>query len=236
MPASLGEQAPNFANRQPAVMEANGHLPAATRFAVPLPPGQVSSGTASAISQEEELRVPRFEGECTLVVRNIPARYTQAQLVDMWPAAGQFNLLHLPHDHNRKCNAGKAFINFISHHAAIAFWQKWQGAQLVQKAKIKGLNIVQADIQGFDAYLQNLLVNGRIKKKINMPVIFDIDGTPGNFRKVMDAFLDGTWYEGQRTANAVSSLASSGHSTPTHTVPPNAAGPCGLGPNHFFYG
>lgn len=194
-------------------------------FAVPLPRGRVISGTAAAISNGSAKEDPGVAlsnalakedlGEVTLLIRNIPARCTQAQLLEIWEAQGRYNMLHLPYDHHRKCNAGKAFVNFISRQAAIEFQEKWQGQQLIPKAKVKGLNIAKAEVQGFEGYIRTLLCHGRIKKKINMPAVLSADGSIADFRKIMDVFLkDVTHLPERQELEPLSSRPSSEPSTP----------------------
>lgn len=131
---------------------------------------------------------PLPHGVTTLIVRNIPARCTQASLLDLWPPEGVYNLLHLPYDHRRKCHVGKAMINFVSSMAAEAFRAKWQGGLVSPKAKVKKLSMVAADVQGLRGYLDNLLPlwrSGRMKNKIDIPIIIQPDGSFGDFKALM---------------------------------------------------
>lgn len=161
---------------------------------------------------------PLLEDATTLIVRNIPARCTQATLLDLWPPNGVYNLIHLPFDHKRKCHVGKAVINFVSHAAALDFRMKWQGETLVPKAKVKKLSIAVADVQGFREYLENLLPSwrsGRMKNKVDMPVIILPDGGFGDFKALM-AFMNGSVGQyGENSWGAMSAPLPVGRLTPS---------------------
>lgn len=96
---------------------------------------------------------PLEPGVTTLVIRNIPARYTKATLLQEWPPDGTFDLLHLPYyiDEQRSC--GYAFINFTSHEAALNFQTMAHGSYL-QLSTNKHLDVKAAEVQGVEATLQ----------------------------------------------------------------------------------
>lgn len=114
-------------------------------------------------------------------------RLTKAKLLEMWPAEGSYNLLHLPYCHKQQSNTGKAFVNCVSHEAALAFQARWQGVLLGPRGKVKALDIGTAEHQGFNEYLLDLVRSGRgdRMKKIDMPVLVGPDGTFGDFRAVV---------------------------------------------------
>ena len=57
------------------------------------------------------------ETRTTIMIRNIPNKYTQQKLLETLDSEGQqgrYDFLYLPMDQKNNCNVGYAFINFIS--------------------------------------------------------------------------------------------------------------------------
>jgi len=106
-------------------------------------------------SQEKPSKHPAKEKECTLVVRNIPACYSQESLLLEWPNKDDaYNLLYMPRSSSSDEGPSHAFINFISADAARAFKNKWHGKHLKQTTeKSTKLNVSTAKVQGSLAIL-----------------------------------------------------------------------------------
>jgi hypothetical protein len=125
----------------------------------------------------------------TLFVRNIPARFTQADLLEMWPAANCYNLLYLPFSHEQRRTIGCATINFLSYEAAMMFRETWHGRALIPDSGAKKLDTSAAKTQGLTnnlALMRNSKKILRIKNPRYLPTIIQEDGTLGNFRQVLD--------------------------------------------------
>eukprot|EP00931_Biecheleriopsis_adriatica_P062941 TRINITY_DN38039_c0_g2_i1.p1 TRINITY_DN38039_c0_g2~~TRINITY_DN38039_c0_g2_i1.p1 ORF type:complete len:426 (-),score=64.35 TRINITY_DN38039_c0_g2_i1:23-1300(-) len=111
----------------------------------------------------------------TIVVRNIPARYTQERLLEIWEPDGSYNFLYLPYSVRQKRGAGYVFINFCTHEAAVAFWQKVQGTRLPGCEHLKCVDIAVADVQGLEEnlrYWSNRKL-GRISNSNFLPIVLD---------------------------------------------------------------
>jgi len=111
----------------------------------------------------------------TLMVRNIPVRYTQDMLLKEWPNDdGSYNFLYLPICIKRKCNASYCFINFVTPQAALAFATLWHHKRLMCFSSRKPLDISLADLQGLDANLSSCMRNktSRIRNSHFQPVLF----------------------------------------------------------------
>jgi len=124
-----------------------------------------------------------------LIIRNIPARCTQEQLLEYWPPLGSYDLLYLPFNHRLYRTVGYVFVNFVSHAALVDFRDKWDGIALMPDANAKRLNMSAAEVQGFEANLINFSLNKnicRIKRERHMPVIIGPDGAFGDFKRLMN--------------------------------------------------
>jgi hypothetical protein len=96
--------------------------------------------------------------DCTLMLRNIPNKYTQSALLDDLDAyRASFNFFYLPTDFKNHCNLGYAFINFTNKAAAVDFVQEYDGKRLPRFPQSpKVLAVQKARIQGKDANIERL--------------------------------------------------------------------------------
>jgi hypothetical protein len=170
------------------------------RFATPLPPGPVSvqslaSSVSDVSSASDELpRQPKVipPGIQTLVVRNIPARITPSGLLDIWPPIGMYNFLHMPYSYRHRRTVGCVFINFVSHGAAVAFTQAWDGKFIINDSNTKKLDISIAEIQGYDDNLMHMRCSKKVMRMRNtryLPLIILDDGSIANFRQTMASIV-----------------------------------------------
>lgn len=94
----------------------------------------------------------------TLVVRNIPPRFTLEHLLCQWPV--EIDFLYLPNSFESAGNLSFAFVNFTSAAAAEAFREQWHKKRLPGPRSRKALDIGAAEVQGLT---QNLARFGRGK-------------------------------------------------------------------------
>lgn len=95
---------------------------------------------------------PLPAGTVTLVVRNIPARYSKEMLLEEWIPDGSYNILHLPFNVALERPCGYAFINFVSPEEASKFQVKVHGTYF-QVGSRKHLDVSAAEVQGFESTL-----------------------------------------------------------------------------------
>jgi len=130
-----------------------------------------------------------WEEAKTLMVRNIPVRYTQDMLLKEWPNdTGMYDFVYLPICIDRKRNASFCFINFVDTESALKFHTAWHKQRLQHFSTRKPLDISPADVQGRDENLLQIVRNKtfRIRNVHFQPAIFD-----GADRVSMEAFMDG---------------------------------------------
>jgi len=126
-------------------------------------PSATSGATAPAMPPSDRMLQEGIQSVTTLMVRNVPARYTREKLLQEWPQSQlSFDLFYLPYDFQKKRFRGYAFLNFTSVHHAIAFKRQWHGQKLQHHGRCCKLDIVPAHLQGFQAmvrYVQDHLID-----------------------------------------------------------------------------
>lgn len=88
----------------------------------------------------------------TVMLRNIPNKYTRAALLVALSDHGfdpaTCNNLYLPMDTESGCNLGYAFLNFVSHGHALEFKTLFDGCRLPSSGSRKVCSVVWANKQG----------------------------------------------------------------------------------------
>jgi hypothetical protein len=94
----------------------------------------------------------------TLMVRNIPNKYTQQMLLTEFTennhGPGVIDFFYLPIDFKNRCNRGYAFINFVDHHDILNFHRQYYGKHWRTFNSDKICDITYARIQGKAAMLK----------------------------------------------------------------------------------
>ncbi|KAF4672479.1 hypothetical protein FOL47_000478 [Perkinsus chesapeaki] len=94
----------------------------------------------------------------TLMMKNIPNRYTQSELIQQISTSGfadKFDFFYLPIDRVSMANAGYCFINFITPELAKEFTHFYTGRTLGRFGSRKVVEVVPATIQGFRNNLEH---------------------------------------------------------------------------------
>eukprot|EP00929_Paragymnodinium_shiwhaense_P015043 TRINITY_DN123047_c0_g1_i1.p1 TRINITY_DN123047_c0_g1~~TRINITY_DN123047_c0_g1_i1.p1 ORF type:complete len:491 (-),score=128.92 TRINITY_DN123047_c0_g1_i1:138-1610(-) len=97
---------------------------------------------------------PEWVGVQTVMMRNIPNKYTQAMLSDEIGQnnfGGTFDFLYLPIDPETNANKGYAFINFVDPRHAWLFCLAFEGRKMGRFNSSKHVSVRPAVLQGFDA-------------------------------------------------------------------------------------
>jgi len=114
-------------------------------------------------------------GYTTVMLRNIPNRYSRDMLVDRLNQSykNEFDFVYLPIDFNSKCNVGYAFINFRTPIATQNFLNEFNGTKT--KTVLPGFSsnkiceVSFARVQGRDNNMENLRDEKFIEKLTESP-------------------------------------------------------------------
>lgn len=104
-------------------------------------------GDASAVP-------PEWSAVTTVMMRNLPNKYTQRMLlmeVHNCGFFGTFDFLYLPIDAETAANRGYAFLNFLDPGSAWMFRCMFEGRKMSRFNSKKVISVVPATLQGFDA-------------------------------------------------------------------------------------
>jgi len=120
---------------------------------------------------------PPLSNEITLMVRNIPNKYTPEGLLQTFAEyRDAITFYYLPTDFKNRCNLGYAFVNFCDQHVAARFADQLQDQKLPHFEKSEKVLLVQpARVQGFAANVKrfrNSSVMGVLPDDCK-PMIFD---------------------------------------------------------------
>jgi len=96
----------------------------------------------------------------TLVIRSIPPKAYQEDILVLWPPSWRYNFLYLPYNPKQRRPVGYVFINFISHEAARLFYSRWDGQVLTLEGHTRSLSVQAARVQGVVDILEHLQTQG----------------------------------------------------------------------------
>eukprot|EP00933_Yihiella_yeosuensis_P046696 TRINITY_DN42280_c0_g1_i1.p1 TRINITY_DN42280_c0_g1~~TRINITY_DN42280_c0_g1_i1.p1 ORF type:complete len:324 (-),score=58.91 TRINITY_DN42280_c0_g1_i1:120-998(-) len=130
------------------------------------------------VNLEEEYKNEEQKAITTLMIRNIPNRYTQRELIaelEDLGFASSFDFLYIPLDKGTMSNVGYAFVNFIHEEWAQKCLQAFQNYRFRRHRKTSGkiAAVSVAHLQGLEANLahyENAAVN-TAKLKQRRPVV-----------------------------------------------------------------
>ena len=117
----------------------------------------------------------------SLMVRNIPNKYTQQMLLseftDNGHGPGTIDFFYLPIDFKNKCNRGYAFVNFVDYRDIVAFHRQYFGQHWQVFNSDKICDITYARIQGKAGMLKRF-ENSVVMEKDDeyKPLVFESHG------------------------------------------------------------
>ncbi|CAE8621726.1 unnamed protein product [Polarella glacialis] len=119
----------------------------------------------------------QHEDHMTVMIRNIPARFTKAQLLRDFDAHGPSGIDYFfqPVDLQTGKTKGMAFVNFRSKAQAAKFQDQWHRQRLPNHGRGKVLDITAAHVLGITANLAQFTDHtlGSLCKHDALPVVID---------------------------------------------------------------
>jgi len=126
-------------------------------------------------------------GLTTLMLQNIPTRFTQRSLLRKVNRAGflrQYDFFYLPLDKRSRANRGFAFVNFLSPGRAKRFVKSFDGRTLEHSGVAKTVRVKLAKLQGIDMLTQRFRDQ---QEDGHGPIFFDLPaGRRGNVANSQD--------------------------------------------------
>jgi hypothetical protein len=116
----------------------------------------------------------------TLMIRNIPNKYTQKMLLDTMNEQfnGTYDFFYLPIDFKNKCNMGYAFINFVQPIHIVPFAQRFRNRKWDRFNSEKVCELAYARIQGTPALVQHFSNSSLLcEDKKCRPLLLVTEGT-----------------------------------------------------------
>lgn len=158
-------------------------------------------------SSPERSISPELIESTTVMLRNIPNKYTAEKLLEQFGDLGfrtrDFDFFYLPIDFRNKCNVGYAFVNFRGHATAVRFMSDLEGRRLPATNSTKVCALCWARVQGRQANVDHYK-DSPIAAEYR-PWLFRVDGEREAFPDpdplVMEAIAQGS-QEALRAANA----------------------------------
>ncbi|KAJ4897468.1 Protein MEI2-like 1 [Raphanus sativus] len=141
------------------------------------------SSSSHADKKLYELDVERIlrgdDGRTTLMLKNIPNKYTSKMLLSAIDehCKGTYDFLYLPIDFKNKCNVGYAFINLVEPEKIVPFYKAFNGKKWEKFNSEKVATLTYARIQGkvaLIAHFQNSSLMNEDKRC--RPILFHTDG------------------------------------------------------------
>lgn len=119
--------------------------------------------TLSAMNSEtlspDRLSSPLADVQSTVMLRNIPNKYTAVMLMEEFGRFGfssrDLDFFYLPIDFRNVCNVGFAFLNFVDHSRAVQFMHAFENYRLPATNSNKICTLCWARIQGRSANIDH---------------------------------------------------------------------------------
>jgi len=109
-----------------------------------------------------------LSGYATVMIRQVPFKYTQKQLVSEINSNGfdgTYDFFYLPEDAKNNGNRGFGFINFLSANLAAEFYLRYHSQQLKLHQSSTPISVIPAEIQGFDESAESFFNSWHLRKR-----------------------------------------------------------------------
>lgn len=138
--------------------------------------GEDEANSLNLLLSIDHVRAGR-DRRSSLMVRNIPNKYTQQMLLSEFAATGhgsdKMDFFYLPIDFKNKCNRGYAFVNFVNYKDIIQFFGQYNKCGWKRFNSDKICDITYARIQGKAAMLKRFENSSLMEKNPEYrPMVF----------------------------------------------------------------
>jgi len=105
----------------------------------------------------DEARAKSTNARTTLMIRNIPNKYSQKMLLDVLDRkySGRYDFFYLPIDFKNRCNLGYAFVNFKTPATTAEFYKEFHSKSWEEFNSKKVCEITYARVQGRNALIEH---------------------------------------------------------------------------------
>ncbi|CAN6251402.1 unnamed protein product [Urochloa humidicola] len=127
----------------------------------------------------------------TLMIKNIPNKYTSKMLLDVIDEThdGAYDFFYLPIDFKNKCNVGYGFINMTAPAYIVSFYKAFTGRKWEKFNSEKVVSLAYARIQGKSALINHFQNSSLMNEdKRCRPMLFD----PKHIENGNKILVDGT--------------------------------------------
>lgn len=156
-------------------------------------PGNTSTGKRSVVQPKQDdnsaehlaLSIQAvkqgMDTRTSLMVRNIPNKYTQTMLLSEFGESGhgpgKIDFFYLPIDFRNKCNRGYAFVNFFDYRDILSFYDTYNGKSWKIFKSEKICCITYARIQGQEGMMKRFQNSALMEKdQAYRPLVFSPNG------------------------------------------------------------
>jgi len=128
---------------------------------MPLTEASTSCGSfdeTESFVDEEEYEEESIPAVTTLMVKNIPAKYTQTMLLDEICErgfSGRYDFFYMPANHKTRANHGYAFINLLTEGDVFDFRNEFESKKLNRYQNKKVIDIAPATLQGIPSLYEH---------------------------------------------------------------------------------
>lgn len=145
----------------------------------PLADGQVLTHSTGRLT-EFSVMMHGIESPTTLMIRNLPRRFTAWDLVaelELYMRRSAFNFVYVPWDRKNSNNMGYAFVNFTETNSAALAYSSMEGQEWRLGARARLMKLVPAHVQGLAQNLGRYAEQGEAPDAGHFPLVF-LDGSP----------------------------------------------------------
>lgn len=149
--------------------------------------GSTSDGNNQHLMLDLDVVENGMDTRTSLMVRNIPNKYTQQMLLSEFAGNGHgpgiIDFFYLPIDFKNRCNRGYAFINFVDYRDILLFHRQYYGKHWRTFNSDKICDITYARIQGKAAMLKRFENSALMEKDDEYkPLVFVSNGPDKGLR------------------------------------------------------